>query len=264
MIIDFHTHMYPEKIRERAMAAIPAPYRAAIDGSRNGLLKSMELNEIDLAVNLPLVNTPRNARGVNAWAEMEDHGPIRMLGSLHPEDPDWRENLERICDRGTPGLKLHPEYQLFTYEDERFFPIWEACEEKGLFLLTHAGFDICFAPPYKTDPERLAQFHHRFPGLKLVLAHLGGMKMWDDVEKYLTGLPVYLDTAMIDEHWITREQMTRIIRKHGADRILFGSDSPWKDQGSCIRFIRSLDLTDTEKAAILGENAAKLLKLPGF
>ena len=261
MIIDFHTHMYPEKIRERAMAAIPPPYHAAIDGSRAGLLRSMEENRIDLAVNLPLVNTPRNARGVLAWAQMENHGPIRMLASLHPEDPDWKEHLERICDMGFPGLKLHPEYQLFTFEEERFFPFWEACEEKGLFILTHAGFDICFPPPFKTDPERLAKFHRRFPALKLVLAHLGGMKMWDDVEKYLAGLPVYLDTAMIDENWISPEQMTRIIRKHGADRILFGSDSPWKGQDQCLRFIRSLEITEKEKAAILGENAAGLLQI---
>ncbi len=261
MIIDFHTHMYPEKIRERAMAAIPPPYRPAIDGSRAGLIRSMEINGIDLSLNLPLVNTPRNARGVNARAQMENHGPIRMLGSLHPEDPAWKENLQWVCDQGMPGLKLHPEYQLFTFDDERFFPIWEACEEKGLFILTHAGFDICFQPPFKTDPEKLAAFHKRFPGLTLVLAHLGGMKMWDDVEKYLAGLPVYLDTAMIDENWITPEQMTRIIRKHGADRILFGSDSPWMDQGSSLRFLRSLDLTDKEKAAVLGENAAGLLKI---
>ncbi|MBO5688487.1 MAG: amidohydrolase, partial [Lentisphaeria bacterium] len=125
MIIDFHTHMYPEKIRERAMAAIPPPYHAAIDGSRAGLLRSMEENGIDYAVNLPLVNTPRNARGVLAWAQMENHGPIRMLGSLHPEDPAWRESLEWICRQGMPGVKLHPDYQNFIIDEARMDVIYD-------------------------------------------------------------------------------------------------------------------------------------------
>lgn len=261
MIIDFHTHFYPEKIRARAMASVEGKMIPATDGGRAGLIRSMEANGIDLSVGLPLVNTPRNARGVNAWAVMENHGPIRMLGSLHPEDPDWRESIAFIVDHGLPGLKLHPEYQLFMFSDERFFPIWEACENAGLFLLTHAGFDINFPAPFKTDPEKLAAFHHRFPGLKLVLAHLGSMSMWDDVEKYLVGLPVWFDTAMIDEHWIDPAQLLRIIRNHGADRILFGTDSPWMDQANPLALLRSLPLTPAELDAILGGNAAKLLRL---
>ena len=261
MIIDFHTHFYPEKIRARAMASVNGKFVPATDGGRAALVRSMEANGIDLSVGLPLVNTPRNARGVNAWAVMENHGPIRMLGSLHPEDPDWRESLDFIVDHGLPGIKLHPEYQLFMFSDERFFPIWEACEKAGLFLLTHAGFDINFPAPFKTDPEKLAAFHHRFPGLELVLAHLGSMSMWDDVEKYLVGLPVWFDTAMLDEHWIDPAQLLRIIRNHGADRILFGTDSPWMDQANPLALLRSLPLAPAELDAILGGNAARLLRL---
>ena len=156
---------------------------------------------------------------------------------------------------------MHPEYQHFRFDEERLFPVWEKCEKLGLFVVTHAGWDAMYDPPYHSDPESLAKFHRRFPGLRLVLAHLGGMAMWDAVEKYLAGMEVYLDLAMVAREYITPEQLTRIIRAHGAEKILFGTDSPWYDQKKQLDFIRSLPLSSEEQERIFYRNAAELLKL---
>ena len=80
------------------------------------------------------------------------------------------------------------------------------------------------------------------------------------MEKYLVGLPVYLDLAFMLET-IEQTQLLTMIRSHGADKILFASDSPWQDQRRYIDLLESFPLTEEEKAQILYKNASKLLKL---
>ncbi len=261
MIIDFHTHYYPEKVVAKALAAVNHKIPHYTNGTREGLLESMRRAGIDFSLGLPLVNTPGNSRGVNRWAAQQNAAPVFVCGSIHPEEPSPLETIDFIADAGLRGIKLHPEYQRFEFSDERLFPLWERCIERDLFVLTHAGFDIMFMPPWHTDPIRLAAFHRRFPELKLVCAHLGSMTMWDEVEEHLAGLPVYFDLAFLTREYITPERLTAIIRRHGADRILFGSDSPWCDQAEHLAFIRSLPLTAEEQELIFYRNAAKLLKL---
>ena len=89
---------------------------------------------------------------------------------------------------------------------------------------------------------------------------MGGLGQYDLVEKYLVGLPVYLDLAFMLET-IEQTQLLTMIRSHGADKILFASDSPWQDQRRYIDLLESLPLTEEEKAQILYKNASKLLKL---
>ena len=260
MLIDFHTHYYPDKIVERAMFNAGKFLKSppATDGTRSGLIKSMQEAGIDYSLALPMANTPDNVRGVNRWAQLNNQPPVFLLGSIHPRTEKPAEMLAQIAAMGLKGIKMHPEYQDFRFEDESLFPIWEACIENNLFVLTHAGEDIAFSAPYRSDPNRLKAFHTRFKGLKLVLAHLGSWGMWNQVEEFLVGLPVYLDLAFTLGE-IPDEQLVRIIRKHGAERVLFGTDSPWCDQKKSLEYFRHLPLTDREKDLILGLNAAQLL-----
>lgn len=261
MVIDFHTHFYPDKVAAKAIAFCSEKIGFFADGTRAGLEESMRRSGIDLAVALPVVNTPANSASIHAWAVRENHSPILMLGGIHPDEPDPLKTLGAIAAAGLPGIKVHPEYQQFRFDEERLFPVWEKCEKLGLIVVTHAGWDAMYEPPYHSDPESLAKFHRRFPGLRLVLAHLGGMAMWDAVEKYLADMEVYLDLAMVAREYITPEQLTRIIRAHGAEKILFGTDSPWYDQKKQLEFICSLPLSPSEQERIFFRNAAELLKL---
>ncbi|MBU8901164.1 MAG: amidohydrolase family protein [Victivallales bacterium] len=262
MVIDFHTHYYPDKIVERALQNATKFLKTApaIAGTRSALLQSMEEAGIDYSLALPLANTPDNVRGVNKWAQIHNQAPIFLLGSIHPQAKNPEKMISQIAAMGLKGIKMHPEFQNFCFEDESLFPIWEACIENNLFVLTHAGSDIAFSAPYHSDPRRLKAFHKRFKGLKLVLAHLGSMEMWDEVEEFIVGLPLYLDLAFTLGR-VDDEQLIRIIRRHGAERVLFGTDSPWCSQKKALEYFRNLPLTKREKDLILGLNAAKLLDI---
>lgn len=153
--------------------------------------------KIDYSLALPIATRPANSRGINTWAAAERSENIGLTGSIHPGDPHLPDTLKYIAEQGLPGIKLHPEYQQFDFADERLYPVWERCVELDLFVITHAGCDVMFKPPWHSDPARLAAFQRRFPELKLILAHLGSMEMWDAVETELAGLPVYFDLALL-------------------------------------------------------------------
>ena len=95
-------------------------------------------------------------------------------------------------------------------------------------------------------------------GSHLIAAHFGGWAEWDDVEQYLVGTPIHFDTAFIRQ-FIDPAQCLRMIRAHGADKVVFGSDSPWEDPADTLAFLQSLGLTEQELALITHQNAQRLL-----
>lgn len=259
MIIDFHTHIYPPAVAERAMSAVEDLLPPVTDGTSAGLLESMNRAGIDRSVALTLVNNPAKSESINRWALGERSSRITPLGSFHPAEPDPIGTIDRIAELGFPGIKVHPEYQDFRFSDARLYPFWKRCEEHGLFLITHAGFDIKFPPPFRSNPSELAAFHRALPNLRLVLAHMGSMEMWDEVEQELLGQDVWMDLAMIGYFNFTPERLASMIRRHGVEKVLFGTDSPWLDQKQSVDFVRSLPLSSSELEMIFAGNALELL-----
>ena len=241
--------------------------RAASDGTRSGLEKSMRANGIDYSLGLALSNRPDGSRGINRWAEINNRPPVLLTGTVHPREPGAADEVGRIAASGLKGVKVHPEFQEFRFSETVLDPVWRACAANGLFLITHAGGDVGFPPPWHSCPRELLALHRRIPELKLVLAHFGSWNMYDEVEKLLIGEDIYLDTSFIaasekgDPGWLDPARALRMIRRHGPERVLFGSDSPWCDQGRALRWLEGLGLSKYELEMISGGNAAKLLDL---
>ena len=263
MIIDFHTHYYPEALAERALAEVSniEGFQAYTDGTRAGLEASMQQAGIDISLALPLAWKAENVDGINRWAALHNNHPIYLLGTVHPDVPDPDKVIRKIAEYGLKGIKLHPEFQQFTFDEPRVEKIIRACIKYDIFILTHAGCDINFPPPPKSNPKQLAELHKRFPALKLVIAHLGSWGLWDEVDKYLIGLPVYLDLAFV-VGYIPNDKLEEMIKRHGTNRIIFGTDSPWRNQTEYVDFIKNLPLDETDKENIFWRNAAELLGLP--
>ena len=94
--------------------------------------------------------------------------------------------------------------------------------------------------------------------LRAVLAHLGGFRQWEGVAEHVAGRDIWLDTAYTLGH-LPDEEFVEIVRAHGCDRVLFGSDGPWTDARDEIAHLRRLPFTSDELDGILGGNAVRLL-----
>lgn len=265
MIVDFHTHIFPDALAARAIAELSAkaqipPYT---DGTRAGLLASMRRAGVDFAVTAPIATKPTQVRSINTLAaeiNRRNEG-IVSFGTLHPLQTDWREEIARLVADGIPGIKFHPDYQGFFVDEFRLLPMYRALADAGLIVLFHAGIDIGVPPPVHCPPDRLARLLDAVPDLTVIAAHMGGYGQWDAVEQHLLGRSVYLDTAYSLSD-LGAERMVAMIHRHGADRVLFGTDSPWTDQAAEIAGISALPLTEEERTAVLGKNARQLLHLP--
>lgn len=262
---DFHTHAFVDALAERALSGLSETSGIApsTDGTLSGLKRLMADNGIEGAMVLPIATKPSQQTNINNWAAEISGGGIYCCGTVHPDAEDAVEEVERISSLGLRGLKFHSEYQFFRPDEERMYPVYRKAAELGLFLVFHGGWD-----PYGRSgeilatPRSFANLAGKFPELTIVAAHMGGMKLFDEVEDCLAGSfgNVYFDTGVVAGH-ISDEQLCRIIGSHGADKILFGSDVPWDEPSNEIEMIERLPLTYEEKELIFYKNAERILNI---
>ena len=95
-------------------------------------------------------------------------------------------------------------------------------------------------------------------GGTMIAAHFGGQSQWDEVEEYIVGTNIYIDTSMGFDYY-SEEQFMRIVKNHGSDKVLFGTDSPWSNSGKERERLLALPLPVEDKENILHKNAERLL-----
>ncbi len=264
MIIDFHTHAFPNKISDSAISKLSSSCGNAQpqhQGTAESLIKKIKQYGCDKAVVLNIATNPKQQKNVNNFAiSLLSMPDIIPFGSIHPDSEDAINELYRLRDAGIKGIKLHPNYQNFFVDDEKLFPIYEKAANLGLVTVFHAGVDIGIPDPLYCTPERLINILPIFQGTPVVAAHMGGYLLWKDVLKKLVGANIFIDTSYSYSH-IPPKWAKEIIESHGADKILFGSDMPWSNTGNEIRFIESLGLSKNEKEQIFYKNAVNILGL---
>lgn len=262
MIIDFHTHMFPDKIAERTVAFLAGvcKMRPFTDGTYEGLKKETLDSGVDLSIALPIVTNPSQFQSINHFASLYQKPPILSFGSIHPASDDYKGQLQYIKKLGLKGIKLHPDYQEVYFNDIRYKRIVSYASELGLIVSVHAGMDPKCPDDIHCTPSMSAEVIKDTQAKKLVLAHMGGNAQWDEVEEYLVGKEVYFDTGVVLDK-MPEEQFLRILRNHGADKILFATDSPWSGQKEFLKIISKMPLMDEEREKLLGGNACRLLEL---
>lgn len=264
MIIDAHTHVFPDRIARDTVAELAreAGVEARSDGRVSSLLRAMDEGGVDRAVIAPVATRPGQEPGILRWVTSLPADRLIPFAGLVATGPDAVAHVHRIADAGVAGIKLHADYQRHFVDDPAADPAYAAAAERRLVLLFHAGVDIGLPDPVHASPERLARVMDRHPGLRCILAHLGGYRMWDDVERCLVGRPCFFDTAYLAGH-LDEARFLRIVRTHGVERILFGTDSPWGEPAGDIAWLRATGLDGDELDRILGANAAALLGISG-
>lgn len=260
MYIDFHTHVFPDRIAKKAIDKLSSsggipPFT---DGSLSDTLKKYNECKVERMVALSIATNPKQQTNVNDFAISIKSETVTPFGSINPYSDNIISDIEKLYANGIKGIKIHNEYQGVDILDRLYYPAYELCQKLGMIIIFHAGRDIAFKPPVKASPASLRKLSEMYPGLTIVAAHLGGWCMWDEVEQHLVGSRAYLDTAYISDY-IDPGICKRIIKEHGADKILFGSDCPWELPGKTISFIEGLELSDSDKQKIYHLNAQRLL-----
>lgn len=279
MVIDIHAHTFPDRIAPIAIDKLKKAggIHPFSDGTVGGLKASMQRAGIDYSVVLPVATNPLKAGSMNDLSmQMTGKEGLIYFGCIHPDTPHACRELERIARGGLSGIKIHPVYQDVDIDDARFLRILEKAGELGLIVLMHAGDDIGFPGVVRCSPEMTARAVMQAGPVKLVCAHMGGWENWERVADCLAHTSVMLDTAYclgditplepdipLEERkqMLDAERFCRLVDAFGAERILFGTDTPWSDQASYLARIRALPIGEDDMQSILCGNAARLLGL---
>ena len=258
---DFHVHAFPDELAGKAVSRLEelARLKAALDGRISSLLASMETAGVGRSVILSIASRPSQFESILAWSRIIASDRIVPFLSVHPSDPEAAEKVRTAAENGFKGLKLHPYYQDCDLDDPAVYPIYSAMEETGLVCVSHTGFDTSYPFIRKADPPRIVRVLERFPRLKFVATHLGAWKDWELVRRHLVGASLWIDTSY-SIGFMRREEARSLVLSFPIDRVLFGSDSPWADQGEAIEALRSLGLGPEREKAILFANAERLLE----
>lgn len=281
MIIDFHTHVFPDKIAEKALKGLSDSSRAVpyLNGTAFGRKESMKKASVDYCVNLPVATKATQVEGINSAAidglEENFKEGIISFGAMHPQYGNVKNELKRLKLAGVRGIKIHPAFYGVDISDMSVMNIIYEAASLEMIVITHAGWDIGFEDRNYIPVESLLRIDEEIGPDKMVLAHMGGWKDWDRVYDYLAGTRFYFDTSfsigkinarpdlkppMLTEN-LSDDAFVRLCKKHGINRILFGTDSPWSDQSEYINKINSMDFSDYEKECIFANNARELLEI---
>lgn len=263
-IADAHTHIFPEKIAEKAASSIADFYqvRAGDIGTVEVLLENGQALGISHYLVCSVATTPRQVGSINGFIadSCRAHPEFVGFGTIHPgmEQSQMITEAVRISERGLAGVKLHPDIQDFLLDDEKMFPLYQMCDELSLPILFHCG-DTRYD---RSSPARLAHVLDKFPTLSVIGAHFGGYGQWEEAYGILKDYPrLHLDTSS-SLSFISDETAMKLIEGYGPARLMFGTDYPlWVMRKELDRFF-ALPLSEAQRRQILFGTFRDLFGIP--
>lgn len=263
MIIDIHAHAFPDSIAEKAITTLEEKsfgIDAHTDGTISGLLKSMDSAGIEKSVIQSIATKPDQVEKITDWSIKIKKERIIPFCSIHPQYENYKEEIKRISNENIRGIKLHPMYQNFNIDDQNMQNIYEEAAKNNIIILFHSGNDIAFPEDNRGDINKFLKVRQEFPELKIILAHFGGWQSWQDVLDYIAGKDFYIDTSFAINMGFNNI-IKDIISKHQPEKILFGTDSPWRDQKKEVERTRNFIAEFNILEKVFSENTIKLLNI---
>ena len=258
-IIDAHTHIFPDVTAAALLSATSRMFNVPTFGAATAgdLLEKMDQCGISHAVIHMVSPTASGVTSTNDWLLGLRQERFIKFATLHPGFKNAEDEIKRLRDGGVQGVKFQPDVQQFTPDDQdRTYSLYELLARHCFKVMFHVGGEPLPSPRDRSRPEMIRNIARDFPDLKIIAAHLGGLNMWVDVYEMLAGLPnIYFESSLSYEY-IEPALAEKIIRKHGHDRIFFGTDYPFGDVKTSLAAACSVPfLSDEEKKDILGRNA---------
>ncbi|MCB2193407.1 MAG: amidohydrolase family protein [Deltaproteobacteria bacterium] len=283
MLIDAHTHAFlPQDLEvlgerlafldEDLPSSSPHKWQVHGGGSVDGLIEAMERAGADRCVLLPVTGSKSRVGELNRWAAQVAmaHPQIIPFGILHPQAEPQRQMAD-LLELGLKGVKLHPFIQRFSLDQpevaglfnilagERLPVLLDTIHTQGLMrakphleqVLSFFGFSGC-------EPHQITALAHTHQELKFIAAHGGSLYGWDELGELLEMPNVYFDISYLSGI-IDPRHLVEIIRKKGPERVLYGTDSPWRDAVAFREWFEDLPLTSGEREQVAAGTAMELL-----
>ncbi|GAA1916696.1 amidohydrolase family protein [Nocardioides hwasunensis] len=258
MIIDAHTHVWPDKVAHRALSGNGTGFDHVGDGTLAGLRASMAASGVDRSIVLGVANTADAVEKVCRFSASVAAADVVPLGAVHV-DLSVEDNLRHLREHRLVGIKVHPLYQGFGLDDPRLVERMDALDP-GMLAVVHVGTGGDGKPVAGSTPALLRDLARAVPHVHVIACHFGGYHHLDDAFDVICGSGILVDTS-----WpptlgrVDPDRVRDFVRRHGADKVVFASDWPTADPAREIEVMHDLGLGTDETERVLGLNMHELL-----
>jgi predicted TIM-barrel fold metal-dependent hydrolase len=202
------------------------------------------------------------------------------FGTINFDEDNLEDQVKQIAELGLLGIKIHPAYQEVKIDSPKLFRVYEAAQKEDLFLSFPTGLHWHRISDYAM--LLFDEVAYNFPKLRFSMEHMGGYSFFKEAllvmnnnsrgERRIT-FAGWTSIAMQTDDmgnprqgaWsLTDDDLCTLIHQTGIERSIFGLDTPYNDAkkvSAAIERIKNLPITDEAKAAILGGNLKRELKL---
>ncbi len=259
MIIDAHVHL--------GKSYAWASYESFVFGTLLGpkeefseevFLEIMKKLGIDMAA---IMTTKQSSSGGDNVKENEKIAEIARkypdkfisMALVNPLKESAVEELIRyVKELGVKVLKLHPYAQCYSLNLSPVHALVEKAVKLGIPVMIHSG-----TPPHST-PSQIATLADAFPDATIIMAHMGLSETYAADARFAAKKcdNIYLESSCLPAGYVGMA-----IKEVGADRVMYGSDSPWNVTETELAKVMILKLSEEEERLVLGENAAKVFGL---
>ncbi len=252
-IIDTHAHIFPQKIADKAVNSISEFYKTPMKhhGYAESLIKSGDKIGVEKYLVFSTATKKEQVESINDFiiSQLDEYPQFIGLGTMFLGYESFKEELLKLKNKGIKGIKLHPDFQKFNFDDEGLFPVYDLLSELNMFVLTHAG-DYRYG---YSHPERISKIAKKFPKLNIIAAHFGGWSQWDIAFKELVLPNVYFDTSST-MGFAGLETAKKAFKIYDNSHIFFASDFPMWDHKSEFENLQKLNINEDVLEYVLGKN----------
>lgn len=246
-IVDAHSHLGP-------WCAFHIPEFGRLEA----MLEVMDRCGIDIACIAPHVGIGPDAKWANRiTAEVMQRYPERIWGHICFDPNLPRDEMEGELKRcfeiyGMRGIKIHPDTHNYPLDGPGYEPAFEFAARNGLYILSHTWDGSPFS-----DPMKVATVAERFPEVPILMGHSGGSPR--GYEKSLEVARKHKNAFLeICGSEYSGVWMERLVKRAGAERIVFGTDMPFHDPRFQLGRVALSKISDEEKRLILGGNIQRI------
>jgi uncharacterized protein len=222
--------------------------------SADDLVRQLDANDVEAAV----VGPPdrclavANREGNDFVLDACRRHPDRLIGfaTVNPWYGDAAvTELRRAAAAGLRGLILHPPLQGYLLLDTLVDPLLGVAEEYGLPVWAPTG------KPFLSLPLQLTELARRFPHVAFLMGHLGHSDFWiEAVPAAAAARNIYAEVSYKQPSVIVDA-----VAQLGADRVVYGSDTPFNDMRLEVEKFRAAELDERARELVGAETLLSLL-----